>query len=1515
MPDFLGAISVPENPASGSWPLPVEYGTVRVLAPKVLVHTFGASNEKVEQRYYVGAALRSFRLAYPRLTVQQLETLKAFWAARKGGVQPFSFTYPLEAGGTETLTVRFAGDSLGWSHGVATSVSLQVELIEVPTVAPAYAIDRTLDRFPDAGLSTDLLRQDQEIIPLVWIRPKLSSGETYPDNIFLSDRRCTVGGQLYQARILDWSGISQAIGGENDRAQFVLGNADGVLEDLASDIDLQDATIRFSLYHVASEAKLDLWQGEIGEFDVSEDGAKFTITGSDTAGALNEFCPQRVVERQCGKNFNDGTNCPFATAGTGSFTTCEKSWEDCDARGMTNYFGGVVVMPQGVNQVDKSGLGKLSRRSYTSTSQVNDSAYGQVLKHIYTDAPLPVDCVLASGREEGDFYAALGIVGEGPLSAYDADGAQHRLDGQPPHGPLPLGLRRSLGQDPAANNAPDPNSDKFSLGQGTPQTYDVFKAAGVAFLDIRRTDAKGQQLSKIADHSMVASVSGGLGGWHWPSVGTRAWAQPLTNPIWIGVNEWLRTKQVFAGSQAQQEATFDVQEAIEAAAISSDVVPVVVGTGTETQYRFRGVLAEQKSLKDQLQEILNNALAFYYVRNGKLRVGIKHNASAVEAFTAGNIIVDSLRMARRGQKTKFNALRVQFADAEYDYKPNVVTADDEVHRKRYGHREGAQLNLLGTFTKSQAARIAVTRLREELGGINPAEWKNQRAVSFRTTVLALAVEPGMVVSITHHRVPGGSIKLRVKRVTWNSDWSVDVEGDTVVDSMYDLTIGPKPKDVAVPPVSVEPVQSVPGDIREISGNAFNFTNSVIEDSNGVKRIAIDVTYDPPLPRGVFSGVSAWLETPSGLYPLGDIDYNGDGSNVTPGRYGTARLVAPPPEATESWKPYLTSRSPAYRVPLKLSTDPAPTPHVTMSVDPVDAIGGAAPPAENVASVSANVFYVGYESGATWGVDIVVGFGSIDRSTIARAEIIIRGPQEGDSVDRLVGSFVPPPTGDYLASVGGEWIRQGSDRTFTALIVCYNADNVPTAAPLESSDFVVEPVDTLDVASVSAAGIWTEYTADGLLVWGLTWSFTQANIDTSHTEIWIRAYDPATSAYRAEQLHQATAPGGVNNGDTITDRGQMIDAVPSASRNIQVIFYTIDTRGNRKPSPHVETVSVGPGTGSLKGNRIATSTLGGALTNNGTTLNVTTAGISTSYLANLAVDNSKLGALSVDAAKLATGSVTTVKIASGAVDTAALAALAVDATRLATGAVTSTKIASAAVGTAAIANLAVGTAQIANAAIDSSKIANLAVGTAAIANLAVGTAQIADLAVTNAKINDLAANKITAGTISASVSMTSPNITSTSGSLSVNMNSGRILAQATNVFAQMQGGEFIVYNIANSQYGEFKYDRVYLRDASGNNIIDAQSSYVRLGKELQMGTTPMINTSGQFVGNGVNVGANGVNAAGYNINGGFLGTTLISWQVVADIRDNAGTIEKKTRTLDARGGVLTSIGLESGWTAI
>ena len=232
----------------------------------------------------------------------------------------------------------------------------------------------------------------------------------------------------------------------------------------------------------------------------------------------------------------------------------------------------------------------------------------------------------------------------------------------------------------------------------------------------------------------------------------------------------------------------------------------MVGAGMETQFAFRGTLQEEKPLRDWLQEVLMNCLGYYTFSFGKLRIGIRENSSVVEAFTEGNILFRSLQLAPA--KPSFNHLTANFADQDFAFVNNSVAVYDIDHASYIGGGAGpmylkSSVNLCGTSTKSQAARIISTRLREELGGTSAAEWKAARQIGFKTTALALNTEPGMVCSMTHPDMPGGAGEFRVVSWRLNKDFSIDVQGRTTTDSMYDLVAGPKPADVEPTPVPEE----------------------------------------------------------------------------------------------------------------------------------------------------------------------------------------------------------------------------------------------------------------------------------------------------------------------------------------------------------------------------------------------------------------------------------------------------------------------------------------------------------------------------------------------------------------------------------------------------------------------------------------------------------------------------------------------------------------------------------------
>ncbi len=798
MSDTLGRVPVPEIVIAGVFPITSDFPHGRAHAPQVVVHRFESANTKIEQRFLLGAGAKRFTVRRSRLREAERIALRDFWENHYGPYGAFYYDAPNDdASGTTRYVCRFENEPLSWEMVSDAVCAIGLTLVEIPTTSPAYTLHATLSRFPSSELSSALLDQVQQLIPLVKIQP-LEPG--YPA-IFVSDRRCTVGSQLYQARLIEFDGISQSLGNEADEARFVFGNADRVMRELANDVDLFRASIEFSLFHVLTGIRLDLWRGDIVDWSF-DSGPEFRVTAADGIYELNLPYPTRRISRTCWKQFDDGLGCPFSQQGGldlanfpgARLAECDKGFDTpngCRAHSMNPYFGGILAKPQGVRIKDNStGTWGFGRSSITSVSLVADSIYDEVLPEIYTDSDLPVNCKIAAGREESDFYAAVGIVGEGPI----VFGTGHKLDGQLHHGyPGSLGLLLSTGQDP--------NPVPFGMDTDAP----VERAAGAAFLMIRRADPKGFQPSRLAEHQMQAVVNQGLSGWVWTAPGVRS-QQVLTNPVWIVINMLLRARGLRFANAATAEQYFDVNAAIAAAAVCDQQVSKLVGAGVETQFQFRGVLQEEKPLRDWIQEVLMNCLGYYTFAFGKLKVGVRVNSSVVEAFTVGNILLNSLQLAPL--RPSFNHLTANFADEEFEFVNNSITLYDIDHARLIGGATSplflkSNLNLSGTASKSQAARLITARLREELGGITPAEWKAARQISFRTTVLALNTEPGMVCSMTHPDMPGGSGEFRVTSWRLNKDFSIDIQGRATTDSMYDLVIGPKPADVPAAPVPVE----------------------------------------------------------------------------------------------------------------------------------------------------------------------------------------------------------------------------------------------------------------------------------------------------------------------------------------------------------------------------------------------------------------------------------------------------------------------------------------------------------------------------------------------------------------------------------------------------------------------------------------------------------------------------------------------------------------------------------------
>jgi hypothetical protein len=908
MPEQIAGIDIPEPPDLGLFPLRLQFGTVEELSPRIARYQFGAANGKLEQRFVLGAPVRRWRLALGRLSPTRYATMRDWWESADGGYAQFDLDVPTAAGGTRRAKVRFEAFSISFEHlANRCATASGVTVVEIPTGdGPTYAVTGTDTRVPGATLAAGLLEQKQELIPLLKVIPR---GEAGSRVMWLSDRRVTVAGQLYQPRILSWGPITMTMDENSDSASFLLGNADNVFTKITRAVKLQRAKVEFRLFHVGTGRLLELYAGECNRYPNSWDldpiDGTMALYAMDPFYEASAWPPQKMSE-DCWKVF-DSEACPYATAGSGGDPTgCAKTWEACQSHSMTRYFGGIRVAPQLVKLSQGGRLG-FGRSTMQASSVINETTRDAVIPQVYTDIEMPVPGLVIAGRDESEFRTGLGVISQGPIASFSADLGKHKLDNQPPHDPAKGGgWRAILGTDPAGVN------DFVGISQApwnvTPAGSTL--AAGVALAEIRRTDEKGRQLFKASDMSMQVAVTGGMGSWVWPGSDSAAWVGSLTNPFWIALRAALESKGfVFdparTASLAAMEALFDRASVVAAAAIADTFVSQLIGSaGTEKQFVFRSRVGEQRPLREWLGEILRPALGYWTTRFGRIRFGVRTNATATEAFTTGNVLMGGFRQASK--RPLFSRLFVNWTDEEWGFAaaPPLDYRDEDLAMEwGDGIRPdytSSSVSLLGCTRKSQAARYAITYAREVIGGITDAERRKHADCTLQTTALGLVVEPGGVVSYAGPETDIELVKFRAAKMELRDDMALTIYGPTVTDSMYDMTTGPRPESAPsiAPPAETFPAaqlrqwmpDEVPaGPLLGAEERTFAVSQEYEKKPDGSTEARLVMTGRLPVTRLVDGAAVAKVRTSSvvagGAIPGGQVIYACVAPYNAAGEYG------------------------------------------------------------------------------------------------------------------------------------------------------------------------------------------------------------------------------------------------------------------------------------------------------------------------------------------------------------------------------------------------------------------------------------------------------------------------------------------------------------------------------------------------------------------------------------------------------------------------------------------------------
>jgi hypothetical protein len=175
MPDTIGRITVPTVINSGQTvPLITQYPFGFSVERPVIVHRFGTLDAKQEQRYYVGIGPRKFQFKHPNLNWAEVNQFRAFWESMQGPWQAFTYTVPNPDGTTTGVLATFEQAPISFGY-LRNAVQVGLNFVEVvdPTQAPTYPVNSTCLRFPSSALSTALLSEVQQIVPLVHIRVRI----------------------------------------------------------------------------------------------------------------------------------------------------------------------------------------------------------------------------------------------------------------------------------------------------------------------------------------------------------------------------------------------------------------------------------------------------------------------------------------------------------------------------------------------------------------------------------------------------------------------------------------------------------------------------------------------------------------------------------------------------------------------------------------------------------------------------------------------------------------------------------------------------------------------------------------------------------------------------------------------------------------------------------------------------------------------------------------------------------------------------------------------------------------------------------------------------------------------------------------------------------------------------------------------------------------------------------------------------------------------------------------------
>lgn len=575
----------------------------------------------------------------------------------------------------------------------------------------------------------------------------------------------------------------------------------------------------------------------------------------------------RPAPAACGLTFAAAPGCPYDPANgkglidytTGMpFTSCPKTVAACVTRDMQKWFSGngpkwdnfagFEKFNMTFSASYKSGFLGLGHTHYTSNSKCPDNFLGSAIPLAYGEVKMPGVNFFA--LDLNNCLLCASIFADGPVGGPQA-GTDMLYNGAYIMGPFIWFTHGWIGQD-IPRDYPQYNGDPF---------------AGTAYCRITVPDEDGIQPSH--DFTMTGHILGRS---------IRTWSKVdddwVMNPArGISSNPIEVMADLFCNKRGGLRLGYGIinNALMECKGHADEVIADVDGVSRK-RYTFNGYVMEQQPAADVLERIRKEFSMYFRLYGDTLDWGfLTDEMTSVYTFSEANhnLIVDDdgvaqVEISEKGAEDIPNRLYISFLDASNGWEKTTFHLESQEQIAKAGKVNDEQVFLLATTNIGQALRIGSNMFERMISGNYQAKWKS--------TLMALHVEVGDVVTLVTDLAAGGQQLFLVTGKSISAEFDIDFEGEIYRPEFYDDVVANTYED----------------SIREQPSNPFRQSDEVTIDSaaeevlllNGKRYSQITVDYTRPEDPIWLEAESWWRDVnrdPAGVWHSADVSRNGQAS--------------------------------------------------------------------------------------------------------------------------------------------------------------------------------------------------------------------------------------------------------------------------------------------------------------------------------------------------------------------------------------------------------------------------------------------------------------------------------------------------------------------------------------------------------------------------------------------------------------------------------------------------------------